>query len=126
MCREMERSPALAAPGSNDFTGLIASTTVQTVGAKADKVQAPCLEETNDLCERYRLLAFRIAGEYRNKGVELDDLRSAGLLGLTIASRKFDPTRGVPFGGYAQHWIRGQIRSLFKPNSDLFLSGANR
>ena len=24
------------------------------------------------------------------------------------------------FGGYAQHWIRGQIRSLFKPNSDLF------
>ena len=120
MWEEIERSPALAAPGSNNNAGLLANSTVEKIGSEGGKVQVLSDDDANDLCERYKLLAFKIAGEYRNTGVELDDLRSAGLLGLTIASRKYDPTRGVPFGGYAHHWIRGQIRSLFKSNSDLF------
>jgi DNA-directed RNA polymerase specialized sigma subunit len=27
---------------------------------------------------------------------------------------KFDPNRGIPFGGYAQYWIAGAIKDLFK------------
>ena len=40
MWEETQRSPMLAAPGSNDFTGLIASTTVKTIGQDGDKSQA--------------------------------------------------------------------------------------
>jgi RNA polymerase sigma factor (sigma-70 family) len=118
MCGETERSPALAAPGSNNYTGLIASSTTETIGAKASKVQGLSDDDANDLCERYKPLAFKIAGQYRNRGVELDELRAAGLLGLVQASRRFDPERDIAFGGYAQHWIKGQILELFKPKAD--------
>jgi RNA polymerase sigma factor (sigma-70 family) len=50
--------------------------------------------------------------------VALDELRSAGLLGLVQASKRFDPERGIAFGSYAQYWIKGQILELFKPKAD--------
>ena len=123
MWEEMERSPALAAPGSNHYGGLIASSTSQSIGAKATKLQALSDEDANDLCLSYRPLAFSIAGRYRNKGVALDELRSAALLGLVKATKRFDPDRGIPFGGYAQHWVRGEILTLFKPNRDALSLG---
>ena len=39
MWEERERSPALAAPGSNDFGGLIASSTTKEDGANDDELQ---------------------------------------------------------------------------------------
>jgi RNA polymerase sigma factor for flagellar operon FliA len=48
--------------------------------------------------------------------VAWDDLISAGMLGLAEAARSFDPSRGVPFDGYATQRIRGalldELRSL--------------
>lgn len=48
--------------------------------------------------------------------VAWDDLVSAGMLGLAEAARSFDPSRGVPFDGYASTRIRGalldELRSL--------------
>jgi RNA polymerase sigma factor for flagellar operon FliA len=41
--------------------------------------------------------------------VAWDDLESAGMLGLTEATRTFDPTRGVPFEVYATRRIRGAL-----------------
>src|SRR4029077_19145554 len=111
----MERNPALGAPGSNTYTGLIASSTNAISGSNPGKAQALSIEDVADLCVRYRPLAFSIAGKYINRGVDLDDLRSAGLFGLVLASKRFDPDRGIAFGGYAKHWIRGQILELFKP-----------
>jgi RNA polymerase sigma-32 factor len=35
-----------------------------------------------------------------------DDLVQQGSIGLLIASKRWDPDRGVPFGTYATHWIR--------------------
>jgi hypothetical protein len=70
-----ERSPALGAPGSNNYCGLIASSTSQSIGAKGPKLQALSEDDANDLCERYRPLAFSIAGKYLRRGVALDDLR---------------------------------------------------
>ena len=115
MWEERERSPALAAPGSNDFGGLIASSTTKEDGANDDELQAT--SKANDLCERYRPLALKIAASYWGKGVELEDLQAAGVTGLVIASRKFKPARG-DFAGYARHWIKGEIRALFKPRPD--------
>ncbi|HLI77046.1 MAG TPA: sigma-70 family RNA polymerase sigma factor, partial [Acidobacteriaceae bacterium] len=40
---------------------------------------------------------------------ELDDLISAGLLGLVDAASKFDGTKQIQFKSYAQHRIRGAI-----------------
>ncbi len=40
-----------------------------------------------------------IAGKYCNRGIAFDELRSAGLVGLVLATKKFDPDRGVAFGG---------------------------
>ena len=119
MWEEMERSPALAAPGSNNYTGLIASSTNQSIGAKASNHQALSEKEEADLCKKYRPLVLSLVARYSGRGIDFDELEAAGQLGLTRALRKFDPDRG-PFGSYAKHWVRGEITALFKPTSDLF------
>jgi RNA polymerase sigma factor (sigma-70 family) len=113
MWGETERSPALAAPGSNNFAGLIASSTISKIGSTDEKFQGPLDEEANDLCKRYLPLAYKIAADYAGQGIDLDTRRSAGLSGLVIASRKFDPALGT-FGAYARHWVKGEITALFK------------
>jgi RNA polymerase sigma factor (sigma-70 family) len=55
-----------------------------------------------------------IAGQLLHKlprSFELDDLISAGTMGLIDAATKFDPKRGIPFGAYARFRIRGEILS---------------
>ncbi|MDD5307902.1 MAG: sigma-70 family RNA polymerase sigma factor, partial [Deltaproteobacteria bacterium] len=42
-------------------------------------------------------------------GVEPDDLRSFAMMGLARALDRYDPSRKVPFGAYAEHTIRGAI-----------------
>jgi RNA polymerase sigma factor for flagellar operon FliA len=62
--------------------------------------------------------------------IEMDDLISAGVLGLLDAAEKFDPKRGVKFKTYADRRIKGAIldslrnldwapRSLRKKGKDL-------
>jgi RNA polymerase sigma-32 factor len=46
---------------------------------------------------------------YRRYGVRLADLASEGNVGLMIALRKFDPSRGTRFVTYAAHWIRAYV-----------------
>jgi RNA polymerase sigma factor (sigma-70 family) len=123
MWEETERSPALAAPGSNDYVGLCANSTAEIVGSKTSKVQALSDEDANNLALRFKPLAFSIAGRYRNKGVALDELRSVALLGLVKATKKFDSGRGIPFGSFAQHWVKGEILTLFKPTRDALSRG---
>jgi RNA polymerase sigma factor (sigma-70 family) len=123
MCNEKMENPALGAPGSNNYSGLIATSTSQSLGVNVHKLQGLSDEDANDLCLSYRPLAFGIAGQYRNKGVATNELRSAALLGLVKASKRFDPDRGVPFGGYAAHWIKGEITALFKPTGDALSFG---
>lgn len=55
-----------------------------------------------------RYLARRIH-ERLPQHVEIDDLVSAGVLGLIDAFRKFDPAKKVQFRSYAQFRIRGAI-----------------
>ena len=54
-----------------------------------------------------------VAREYRNRGMSMADLVSAGNLGLMTAVGRFDYKRGVKFISYAVWWIRQSIlRSL--------------
>jgi RNA polymerase sigma factor (sigma-70 family) len=54
-----------------------------------------------------------MAGQYGDKGISLDERRSAAFDGLVLASRRYDPKRG-PFGPYAKLWIKGEITALLK------------
>jgi len=48
--------------------------------------------------------------------VELQELESAGVLGLLDAAQKFDPKRGVGFPTYAEHRIKGTILDSLRRN----------
>ena len=114
MWGEVERSPVLPAPSFNDYVGLAATSTNLIVGGEDEETQA-----ANDLCKRYVPLARKIASRYQGRGVHYEDLCSAAELGLTLGSRKFDPSKGA-FGPYVTFWIKGELTKLFKPTDDAF------
>lgn len=52
-------------------------------------------------------------------GVDVDNLESAGLLGLVEAAQRFDPSRGVDFKAFAALRVRGAIIDEARRNSPL-------
>lgn len=46
---------------------------------------------------------------YANQSQDIDDLISAGIIGLIDAIDKYDPSKGASFKNYAQHRVRGSI-----------------
>jgi RNA polymerase sigma-B factor len=69
---------------------------------------------TDQLIEANVALAKSMAGRYRNRGIDLDDLEQVALLGLTKAAQRFDPTAGHDFLSYAVPTIRGELRRHFR------------
>ncbi|MCE5245561.1 RNA polymerase sigma factor RpoD/SigA [bacterium] len=51
----------------------------------------------------------KVASEYRNLGLPLEDLLNEGNLGLIEAARRYDPEKGTKFITYAIWWIRKAI-----------------
>ncbi len=62
------------------------------------------------------------AGRFRGKGIEYEELYSAGCVGLVKAVKAFDKTRGVRFSTYAVPVILGEIRRLFRDGGALKVS----
>jgi RNA polymerase sigma-B factor len=69
---------------------------------------------TDQLIETNAGVARSMAGRYRNRGIDLDDLEQVALLGLTKAAQRFDPTAGHDFLSYAVPTIRGELRRHFR------------
>lgn len=61
-----------------------------------------------DYAQFVTFIAGRIAAKLPDS-VAIDDLVSAGFLGLMDAIQKFDPNRDNKFKTYAEHRIRGAI-----------------
>ena len=59
-------------------------------------------------------LVHLCANRFRGRGIEYDDLYSAGCIGLMKASKAFDSTRGLKFSTYAVPVILGEIKRLFR------------
>lgn len=59
-------------------------------------------------------LVHLCANRFRGRGIEYDDLCSAGCIGLMKAARSFDESRGVKFSTYAVPVILGEIKRLFR------------
>ena len=59
-------------------------------------------------------LADRIAGHYRNRGEDADDLIQVARVGLVKAVNRFDPAKGSPFVAYAVPTMMGEVRRYFR------------
>ncbi len=67
-------------------------------------------------------LVHSCAGRFRGRGIEYDDLYSAGCMGLVKACDGFDETRGVCFSTYAVPVILGEIKKLFRDGGTVKVS----
>ena len=59
-------------------------------------------------------LVGALARRFIGKGIEYEDLYSAGSLGLCKAAKRFDKTKGFAFSTYAVPVILGEIKALFR------------
>ena len=66
--------------------------------------------EVEALTESNMRLVLKIANEFLGRGLSWDDLVSEGNMGLVIAARRFDPSRGAKFSTYSACWIKQAIR----------------
>ena len=64
--------------------------------------------------EEHLGLVHLCANRFRGRGMEYEDLYSAGCIGLLKAVKAFDCTRGVQFSTYAVPVILGEIKRLFR------------
>lgn len=67
-------------------------------------------------------LVHLCANRFRGKGIEYDDLYSAGCIGLLKAAEAFDSERGVKFSTYAVPVIFGEIKRLFRDGGTVKVS----
>lgn len=67
-------------------------------------------------------LVHLCANRFRNRGIEYEELYSAGCIGLVKASKAFDESRGVKFSTYAVPVILGEIKRLFRDGGTIKVS----
>lgn len=71
-------------------------------------------------------LVHSLANRFRGRGIEYEELFSAGSLGLVKACDNFDETRGLRFSTYAVPVILGEIKRLFRDGGAVKMSRSLR
>ncbi len=67
-------------------------------------------------------LVHMCANRFRNRGIEYEELYSAGCIGLVKAVKAFDDSRGIMFSTYAVPVILGEIKRLFRDGGSVKVS----
>lgn len=67
-------------------------------------------------------LVHSLANKFRGRGIDYDDLYSAGCIGLLKAFDGFDESRGLMFSTYAVPVILGEIKRLFRDGGAIKVS----
>lgn len=63
----------------------------------------------NELVLNNQGFVYSMANKYASSGVPYGDLVNAGLLGLVIASKRFDPDRGSKFISFATSFVQHEM-----------------
>ncbi|MDE6788899.1 MAG: sigma-70 family RNA polymerase sigma factor [Ruminococcus sp.] len=79
-------------------------------------------EVKQPLAEENLGLVHLCANKFRGRGIDYEDLYSAGCLGLLKAVKAFDSDRGVKFSTYAVPVILGEIKRLFREGGSVHVS----
>ena len=92
----------------------------------ARRIQQGDQEARNELIQANLRFVVRLASEFQGCGMDLQDLISAGNVGLITAAERFDPERGVKFITYALWWIRQAILNSLSQDTRTVRLPANR
>lgn len=79
-------------------------------------------QERDEFIESNLPLVHKLANRFRGRGVEYEELYSAGCVGLIKACDRFEPERGLCFSTYAVPVILGEIRRLFRDGGSVKMS----
>lgn len=61
-----------------------------------------------------------VANQYKNRGMDIDDLISEGSIGLVKAARKFDPQHGRRFVTFAAPYVRDAMEKAILQHSGIY------
>ena len=115
---EMERSPVLAAPGSNNYSWSHCRIDQcrEWFGGHVIFKGSPMKTQTisaRNTCRSHT----RSPGNTEDRGIDLDELSSASLAGLVLASRKYRSSASGRSAYMPDSGSRGN-QSVFKPRED--------
>jgi RNA polymerase primary sigma factor len=105
-----------------DSVGLSADEEIEI----ARQIQAGDEQALAELVKANLRFVVSVAKQYQNLGLPLSDLINEGNLGLIIAAKRFDGTRGFKFISYAVWWIRQAILQALAEQSRIVRLPLNR
>ncbi|MCE2450611.1 MAG: RNA polymerase sigma factor RpoD/SigA [Candidatus Latescibacteria bacterium] len=73
------------------------------------RIQDGDMAARDELVQANLRFVIDVAKKYQNRGLSLEDLISAGNVGLLTAAERFDGTKGYKFISYAVWWIKQSI-----------------
>lgn len=81
---------------------------------------------TRKLIEANLRFVVSVAKQYLNQGLPVSDLVNEGNIGLVLAAKKFDETKGFKFISYAVWWIRQSILMAIREDTRLIRLPINK
>ena len=105
-----------------DSVGLSAKDEIEV----AKRIKDGDQEALGNLVQANLRFVVSVAKQYQNLGLPLSDLINEGNLGLIVAAKRFDGSKGFKFISYAVWWIRQSILQALAEQSRIVRLPLNR